>query len=153
MKLKGRTHRLLSPMSQLGFVVQRRVVCCICRQNSRCLCESSNHLLLDKKQMVSQPNERNEMWQRSCVNWIPFIATPKERSKKWWAKWPTSNDYECVLRVEYQKHRKNQAWVSLGLQLVGHVSHLWWDRVCDICKFWPGRSNLSIVVVAFVASQ
>ena len=45
----------------------------ICMQNSQCLREFSNRSRLDKKK---QPvNERNEMWQRSCVNWIPFIAT------------------------------------------------------------------------------
>ena len=60
----------------------QQVVCCICRRNSRCLHESSNHPWLDKKQVVCQTNERNEMWQWSCVNWIPFIATPKERKKQ-----------------------------------------------------------------------
>ena len=47
-----------------------------------------NRPRLDKKHVVSRTNERNEMWQRSCVNWIPFIATPKGRKegrrKKWW---------------------------------------------------------------------
>ena len=37
---------------------------------------------LMKKQMVSGMNKRNEMWQRSCVDWIPFITTPKGRKKE-----------------------------------------------------------------------
>ena len=57
------------------------VVCCICRQNSQRLHESSNRLRLDKKQVVSWINERNETRQRSCVKWIPFIATPKGRKE------------------------------------------------------------------------
>ena len=69
---------------------KRRVACCICRWNSQHLHESSNHPRLDKKQVVSWMNERNKMWQWSCVNWIPFRATMKERNKKWQAKWFTS---------------------------------------------------------------
>ena len=60
---------------------KRRVVYCICRQNSWHLRESSNRSQLDKKQVVSRTNEWNEMWQRICVDWIPFIATPKRRKE------------------------------------------------------------------------
>ena len=91
-KLKGRTNRLLPPMSQsrVRHSKGQWVMCCICRQNSQRLCVFSNHPWMDKKQAVSRVNKRNEMWQWSCVNWIPFIATPIERNKKWQAKWPTS---------------------------------------------------------------
>ena len=30
----------------------------------------------------------------------------------------------------------------VGVQFVGHASHLWWDRVCDICKFWSARTSI-----------
>ena len=83
------------------------VVCCICRQNIRCLRESSNHPQLDKKQVVSQINERNEMWQHSCVEWFPFIATPKGRKEgrkkernEWQAKLPTSK-FKTSVNVSY----------------------------------------------------
>ena len=93
---------------------KRWVACCICRQNSRCLHESSNCPQLDKKQVVSRMNERNEMWQWSCVEWIPFIATPKEREKE--ARRDKRNclpqsskrECECVLYVEFRKYRKKQ---------------------------------------------
>ena len=66
------------------------VTCYIYRQNSQRLRKFSNNPLLDKKQVVNWVNKRNEMWQKSCVNWIPLIRSPKERNKNWWAKWPTS---------------------------------------------------------------
>ena len=77
MKLKGRTHRLLPLTSHPGVRHSKRrwVTCCICRWNSWCLCEFSNCPWLHKKQVVSWVNERNEIWQWCCVNWIPFIAT------------------------------------------------------------------------------
>ena len=80
-KLKGRTRTLLPMMSQ-GIRCSKKqwVACCICRQNSWHLNESSNCPRLDEKQVVCWTNKRNEMWQWSCVNWIPLIATPKERS-------------------------------------------------------------------------
>ena len=89
---------------------KRQQVCCISRQNSRCLCESSSRPWLDKKQVVSQTNERNEMWQWSCVNWIPFIATSKERKKQEvmskMAYLKVQNECKCVLRVECWNYRK-----------------------------------------------
>ena len=75
----------------------------------------SNHLWLDKKKKKKkktsgEPSEReNEMWQRSCVNWIPFIATLKERKKQEvTSKMPNLKVLKwckCVLRIEYQKYR------------------------------------------------
>ena len=97
---------------------RQQVVCCKCRQNSRHLRESSNCPWLDKKQVVSWTNEGNEMWQRSCVEWIPFITTLKERkkqevmSKMAYLKVP--NERECVLRVECRKYRKNGSMSVLG---------------------------------------
>ena len=83
---------------------------------------------LDKKQVVSQVNERNEMWQRSCVELIPFIAAPKEEWKKQevtreMAYFKVQNKRKCVLRIECQKYRKKmEAWESLGVQFL--VMHL-----------------------------
>ena len=79
------------------------VACCICRQNCQCSHESSNHPLLDKKQVVSWTNERNEMWQRSCENWIPSIATPKEK-------------LEMTSKMAYLK-----IWNPAGMCLVSRV--------------------------------
>ena len=129
MKLKGRTYRLLPLVSQLEFVIQRdNVACCICRQNSQRLRESSNRTRLDKKQVVSRMNERNEIWQRSCVDWIPFIATPK-RSKKWQVKWPiskfkTSTNVSCIkwLRVAAAFIKRRMADKTKG----------WDDKVTDV---------------------
>ena len=41
---------------------RQRVRCCICWRNSRRLCEFSNRLWLDKKQVVNRVNVRNESW-------------------------------------------------------------------------------------------
>ena len=43
--------------------------------------------------------------------------------------------HECVLHVEYREYRKMETWALLGVQFVGYASCLWWDRVCNICKF------------------
>ena len=131
-KLKGRTHRLLPPMSQSVSCLKRQwVEFCICRQNSRHLHEFRNRPQLDRNKVVNRMNERNEMWQRSGVNWIPFIATPKERNKKRRAKSSASKfeygrNVSCVSSTG--SIEKTEAWVSLGVQFVGHTSCLWWDR-------------------------
>ena len=81
------------------------------------------------------------MWQRSCVNWIPFIATPKERNKKWRAKWPTLKfkigmNVSCVPEVQ----KKTEARASLGMQFVGPAS-------CLICKFQSARNRYKRSIV------
>ena len=144
---------------------KKRVACCICMQNSRCFRESSNCTWLDKKQVVSQTNERNEMWQQTCVEWIPFIVTSKgrkkERSKKWRMKWLTSKfktsaNVSCVWSA--WSTEKNGSMSVLGgaicrsfiLSLVGRGL---WHMQISATQNWYKRSNLSIVVVVFVASQ
>ena len=158
MKLKGRTHRLLPPMSQLGFIIQRDNTC-ISRQNSWRLRESSNHPRLSKKQVVRQMKERNEMWQWSFMDWIPFLATPKER-KKWQAKWPSSEfkigvNVSCVWSTG--SIEKNGSMSILGSAICwSHVLSLvergLWHMQISASLNWYKRSNLSIVI-AFVASQ
>ena len=133
---------------------RQRVICCICRRNSW-------HSWLDKKQVVSWTNKRNKMWQRSCVDWIPFIATSKGRkegrkegrSKKRWAKWPASKfkmsmDVSCVWNTRSME--KIEAWASLEVQFVGHTSRLWWDGVCVIYKSWPARTGIKGVISALL---
>ena len=159
MKLKGRTCKLLPLMSRPEFVVQRdnEYICCICRQNSQCLHESSNCHWLDKKQVVGWTNKRNEMWQWSYVNWIPFIATPKERKKQEMmskmAYLKFRNESKSDLHVEYQKYRKKMgAWASLEVRFLGHMSRLWWDGVCNICEFRPARTGIKEVISALLCS-
>ena len=50
--------------------------------------------------------------------------------------------WKCTLPVEYRKYRKTEAWASLGVQFIGHASRLWWDGVCNICKFWSARTGI-----------
>ena len=102
--------------TQVPHSMRQQAACCTCRQNTRRLCKSSNRTRLDKKQVASQMNERNEMWQRSCVDWIPFIATPKGKKEERKKQEVTSemaylkgqNECECVLRVECRKYRKKR---------------------------------------------
>ena len=49
---------------------------------------------------------------------------------------------ECVLRVEYRKYRKTEAWALLGVQFVGQASRLWRDRVNDRCEFQSARTDI-----------
>ena len=100
---------------------------------------------------------RKMKWDNEAV-WIEFLSTPKERNKKLQAKWPTSKFEkwcECVLHVEYRKYRKTEAWPSLGMQFVSHVSCLWWDGVCNICKFHTAWTSIKEALWgrALVASQ
>ena len=61
------------------------------------------------------------------------------------------NECKCVLRMEYRMYRKRtEAWVFLGVQFVGHSSHLWWDGVCDICKFQPAWTGIKGVISALL---
>ena len=105
-----------------------------------------------------EPNEGNEMWQQSCVDWIPFIATPKgkkkkERSKKWHVKWPTSK-FKTSANVPCAwtpgSIEKMEVWVSLGVLFVGHMSCLWLDGVWDICKFRPAKTVIKEVILALL---
>ena len=144
MKLKGRIHRL-------GFVVLRNNEWCAVYAGGTTnvyMNPATVHGWI-KKQVVSWMNKRNEMWWWRWVNWILFIATSKERNKKWQTKWPTSK-FETSTKVScvYQKYRKMEVWVLLGVQFVGHVSCLWWDRVCDICKFRSARTSIKEVISA-----
>ena len=49
---------------------------------------------------------------------------------------------ECVLRLEHRKYEKTEAWASLGSHFVGHASRVWWDGVCNICKFQSARTGI-----------
>ena len=122
---------------------RQRITWCICRRNSWRLREFSNRPQLDKK-TGGEPSEQ-EKWNvttKPCE--LNSFHSNTERKKqevtskmadlKVW-KWR-----ECVSRVEYRKYRKTEAWASLGVQFVGHASHLWWDRVGDICKFRSART-------------
>ena len=56
--------------------------------------------------------------------------------------------HEFILSIEYQKYKEMEAWASLGVQFVGHVSCLWWNGVCDMqisVSQNRYKSNLSIV--------
>ena len=70
---------------------RQQVACCICKQNNWHLYEFSNRPRLDKKQVVKLVNEKNEMGQWSCVNWILFIARKKQ---------------EVISKMAYLKVRK-----------------------------------------------
>ena len=78
----------------------------------------------------------------------------KERSKKWQAKWPTSKfkmsmNVSCMWSAE-SIVKKTEAWASSEVQFVDHTSHLWWDGVCDICKFQPARTGIKGVISALL---
>ena len=123
------------------------VVCCICKQNSQHLCDSSNRPCLDKKQVLSQTNERNEMWQRSYVQWIPLIVTPKGRKKEARSDirngLPQSSKWtQTCLACAVAEVQKTEAWPSLGVQFVGWG--LWHMQILP-SQNWYKRSNLSIV--------
>ena len=45
---------------------------------------------------------------------------------------------------------KNGNMSPLEVQFVGYVSCLWWDRVCDICKFRPARNGIKEVISALL---
>ena len=118
MKFKGRACRLLPQMSQPGFVVQRDEWHAV--YAGRTADVYMNPATLPsrvKKQVVSWTNKRNVIRQQGCMDWIPFIATPKgkkeERKKQEvtgrMAYLKIQNERECVLRVEYQKCRKNRS--------------------------------------------
>ena len=95
------------------------------------------------------------MWPRSCVDLIPFIATPKGRKKA--AKsdegkgLPQSSKWAQMYLVwSAGSIEKMEAWASLEVQFVGHASRLWWDGVCDIGKFRPARTGIKGVILALL---
>ena len=142
----------------------QRVAYCICRQNSRRLRESSNRPQLDEK-TGGEPEERRK-WNvttKLCGmnSFHSNIKRKKERSKKWRAKWhnskfKTSANMSCVWSARSIK--RNGCMSVLGsaigrsrvLSLVGRGL---WHMQISARQNWYKRSNLSIVVVAFVASQ
>ena len=129
--------------------LKRWVASWICKQNSRCLRESSNCSWLDKKLV-----KWNVTMKLCGLNsFHSNTKRKKERSKKWWAHWLTSKfktsaNMSCMWSA--RSIEKTEAWASLGVQFVGHASCLWWDRVCDICKFQPARTGIKGVISALL---
>ena len=144
---------------------RQRVVCCICTQNSQCLCESSNHSRLDKKTGGEQDEQEKLNVTTKLCGMNSFYSNTKrkeERSKCGWAKWPTSKfktmvNVSCVWSAGSTE--KNGSMSVLGGAISrSHVSSLvgrvLWHMQILISQNWYKRSNLGIVVVvAFVASQ
>ena len=158
MKLKGRTCRLLSLISQPGFVIQRDKWRAVYAGRTANIYVNSA-IIRGWIKTGGEPSEW-EKWNvitKLCE--LNFFHSNTKRKKqevtskmaylKVW-KW-----CECVLRVEYWKYRKTEAWASLEMQFVGHASHLWWDGVCDICKFQSARTGIKEALWggALVASQ
>ena len=107
------------------------------------------------------PAGKKRWWARrmremKCDNeavWIELLAQQHQKkevtSEMTYIK--VENERECVLCVECWKYRKKiEAWASLGVQFVGHMSCLWWDGVCDICKFRPARTGIKWVISALL---
>ena len=123
---------------------RQRVAFCMCRQNSQCLREFSNHLQLDKK-TGGKPREK-EKWNVTMKLYeLNSFHNNTERKKEVMSKMANLKVRkwrECALHVEYRKYRKTEAWALLGVQFVGHAFRLWWDGVCNICKFWSARTSI-----------
>ena len=156
-KLKGRTHRLLLLMSQLRFIIQRDNECVLYMQAEQLTFSGScNCLWLYKKQVVSQMNERNEIWQWSCVDWNPFIATPEGRRKearhyKWNGQPQSSKQvWMCLTCGVLEVYKKSEACASFRVQFIGHASRICWDGVCNICRFQTARISIKGVISALL---
>ena len=111
-KLKGRTRKLLSPTSQLGFIIQRdhewRAVVYV---NAAIV-----HGWIKIKQVVNWVNDRWNVTTKLCeLNSFPSNTERKKQevtSKMAYLevqKWR-----ECILRVEYRKYRKNGSVSVVG---------------------------------------
>ena len=121
------------------------LTCCISRRDTRHLREFSNRLRLDKK-TGGEPCEREKWNVTTKLCELNSFHSNTERKKQEMTskmaylkvqKW-----HECVLHVEYRKYRKTEAWASVGVKFVGHASRLWWDGVCDKCKFRSARTGI-----------
>ena len=107
------------------------VACCICRRNSQCLRKSSNRPQPDKKQVVSQTNKRKLCELNS------FHSNTKRKQ-------------EVTSKMAYLKVQNERECVLCGVQFVGNTSRLWWDGVCDICKFQPARTGTKGAISALL---
>ena len=108
-KLKGRTRRLLSPVSQPGFVVQRQreAWCCICRQNRQHLREFSNRPQLDKK---TGEQEKWNVTTKLCKlnSFLNNTERKKQEVMSKMADLKVRKWCECILCVEHWKYRKQK---------------------------------------------
>ena len=84
------------------------------------------------------------------IEFLSYQHQKEERNKKWRPKWPTLK-FETTGNVSSvwstgSRENKKDAWASLGVQVVGHASRLWWHEVCDICKFRPTRIGIKGII-------
>ena len=131
-KLKGRTCRLLSPMSQLGFIVQRdHEWRAVIYKNSAIV-----HGWIKIKEVVNRVTTKlcelnsfhsnTERKKQEVMSKMAYLEVQK------WC--------ECILHVDYRKYRKMEAWALLGVQFVGPASRL-------ICKLRLAKNQYKRCIV------
>ena len=136
-KFKGRTSWLLSPISQPGFVVQRDNECAVYAGRKA-------NVYMDPATIPSWI--KNWWWAR----WTPKGRKKEARSEMACFKVQNKCNVSCVLSARSIEKNRSMTWVSSGVQFVGHASRLWWDRVCDICKFRPATTGMKGVISALL---
>ena len=175
-KLKGRTRRLLPPMSQPGFAVQRdnewRAVYAGVYVNPATDPGWIKKTTKKQNKTGGEPNER-ERWnvttKLSGLNsFHSNTKRKKERNTKWRAKWPTSKfkmspNVSQVWRIrsigkkkKKKNKNKNKKKTHGSMSVLGSaicrscvsslVRRVLWHMQISARQNWYKRSNLSLVV-------